>query len=122
VVKPFSMAELLARVRVVLRRAGRLRSPTWTLRDVVVDEQNRTVVRADHPVDLTPTEFDLLMVLAHNPGKVHSKTQLLAEIWGFDVSDPNVVEVCISSLRRKLEVHGPRLIFTQWGRGYFLRP
>jgi DNA-binding response OmpR family regulator len=122
VVKPFSMAELLARIRVVLRRADRLRSPTWTVRDLVVDEQNRTVIRADHSVDLTPTEFDLLMALAHSPGKVHSKTQLLAEIWGFDVSDPNVVEVCISSLRRKLEAHGPRLIFTQWGRGYFLRP
>jgi DNA-binding response OmpR family regulator len=122
VVKPFSMAELLARIRAVLRRAGRLNSPTWQVRDLVVDEQNRTVVRADQPVDLTPTEFDLLCTLARTPGQVHSKAQLLSQIWGFDVSDPNLVEVCISSLRRKLEAQGPRLIFTQWGRGYYLRP
>lgn len=122
VVKPFSMAELLARIRAVLRRAGRLNSPTWQVRDLVVDEQNRTVIRADQPVDLTPTEFDLLCTLARTPGQVHSKAQLLSQIWGFDVSDPNLVEVCISSLRRKLEAQGPRLIFTQWGRGYYLRP
>jgi DNA-binding response OmpR family regulator len=122
VVKPFSMAELLARIRAVLRRADRLSSPTWEVRDLVVDEQNRTVIRADRAVDLTPTEFDLLVALAHTPGKVLSKAQLLSEVWGFGVSDPNLVEVCISSLRRKLEANGPRLIFTQWGRGYFLRP
>jgi DNA-binding response OmpR family regulator len=99
-----------------------LSSPTWEVRDLVVDEQNRTVIRADRAVDLTPTEFDLLVALAHTPGKVLSKAQLLSEVWGFGVSDPNLVEVCISSLRRKLEANGPRLIFTQWGRGYFLRP
>jgi DNA-binding response OmpR family regulator len=121
-VKPFSMAELLARIRAVLRRSNRLNSVTWEVRDLVVDEQNRTVIRADQAVDLTPTEFDLLCALAHTPGKVLSKVQLLSEIWGFGNSDPNLVEVCISSLRRKLEARGPRLIFTQWGRGYFLRP
>jgi two-component system, OmpR family, response regulator len=122
VVKPFSMAELLARIRVMLRRAGRLSSATWELRDLVVDEQNRVVIRADVAVDLTPTEFDLLCLLGRNPGHVYSKAQLLSEIWGVGVSDPNIVEVCMSSLRRKLETHGPRMIFTQRGRGYFLRP
>jgi two-component system OmpR family response regulator len=121
VVKPFSMAELLARVRALLRRAGRLTSATWEVRDLLVDEQNRVVIRADQAVDLTPTEFDLLCLLGRTPGRVYSKAQLLSEIWGVGVTDPNLVEVCMSSLRRKLDAHGPRLIFTQRGRGYFLR-
>jgi two-component system, OmpR family, response regulator len=121
VVKPFSMAELLARVRALLRRAGRLTSATWEVRDLLVDEQNRVVIRADQAVDLTPTEFDLLCLLGRSPGRVYSKAQLLSEIWGVGVTDPNLVEVCMSSLRRKLDAHGPRLIFTQRGRGYFLR-
>jgi two-component system OmpR family response regulator len=122
VVKPFSMAELLARVRALLRRAGRLSSATWEVRDLLVDEQNRVVIRADTAIDLTPTEFDLLCLIGRNPGQVHSKAQLLSEVWGFGVTDPNLVEVCMSSLRRKLEANGPRIIFTQRGRGYFLRP
>jgi two-component system OmpR family response regulator len=121
VVKPFSMAELLARVRALLRRAGRLTSATWEVRDLLVDEQNRVVIRADMAVDLTPTEFDLLCLLGRTPGRVYSKAQLLSEIWGVGMTDPNLVEVCMSSLRRKLDAHGPRLIFTQRGRGYFLR-
>jgi DNA-binding response OmpR family regulator len=121
VLKPFSMAELLARVRALLRRAGRLTSATWEVRDLLVDEQNRVVIRADQAVDLTPTEFDLLCLLGRTPGRVYSKAQLLSEIWGVGVTDPNLVEVCMSSLRRKLDAHGPRLIFTQRGRGYFLR-
>jgi DNA-binding response OmpR family regulator len=122
VVKPFSMAELLARVRAMLRRAGRLSSATWELRDLRVDEQNRVVIRSEAAIDLTPTEFDLLCMLGRSPGQLYSKSQLLSEIWGLGVTDPNLVEVCMSSLRRKLEAHGPRIIFTQRGRGYFLRP
>ncbi len=122
IVKPFSMAEFLARVRAVLRRVGRLTSATWQMRDLLVDEQNRIVIRADASVDLTRTEFDVLSTLGRNPGTVYSKAHLLSAIWGFGVTDPNLVEVCVSSLRRKLEAHGPRLIFTQRGRGYFLRP
>jgi len=122
VVKPFSLAEVLARIRAVLRRAGRLSSATWQVRDLLVDEQNRVAIRADEPVDLTPTEFDVLCTLGRNPGTVYSKAHLLSTIWGFGVSDPNLVEVCVSSLRRKLDARGPRLIFTQRGRGYFIRP
>ena len=121
VVKPFSMAEFLARVRALLRRAGRLSSAAWEVRDLLVDEQNRIVIRSDSAVDLTPTEFDLLCALGRNPGTVYSKAQLLSAVWGLGVTDPNLVEVCMSALRRKLEAHGPRLIFTQRGRGYFLR-
>jgi two-component system OmpR family response regulator len=121
-VKPFSMAELLARVRVVLRRTGRLVSPTWEVRDVVVDEANRTVLRGGNRVALSKTEFELLRTLGRSPGRVYSKAQLLSEVWGFDAYDPNLVEVYVSSLRRKLEEFGPRMIFTQRGEGYVVRP
>ena len=121
IVKPFAVAELLSRVRVILRRAGRLDSPTRQIRDLVVDEATRTVMRNKDRVELTRTEFDLLLVLVRSPGKVFSKTQLLAQVWGFDEFDPNLVEVYVSSLRRKLEAHGPRLLFTERGRGYVIR-
>ena len=121
-VKPFAMAELLARVRAVLRRSGRWASPVHEYRDLVVDEENRVAVRGGTPVDLTKTEFELLAVLAREPGRVFSKIQLLSLVWGFDEYDPNLVEVYVSSLRRKLEAHGPRLIVTERGSGYALGP
>lgn len=120
--KPFAMAELLARVRVHLRRSGRLTSSAWQVSDIVVDEERRTVARAGNDVDLTRTEFDLLVALGRHPGRVLSKTQLLTDVWGFSDYDPNLVEVHMSSLRRKLESNGPRLIHTVRGVGYALRP
>lgn len=119
--KPFAMAELLARVRVHLKRAGRLSSSAWQVADTLVDEERRTVVRAGTEIDLTRTEFDLLVALGRRPGRVLSKTQLLTEVWGFSDYDPNLVEVHLSSLRRKLEAHGPRLIQTVRGVGYAVR-
>jgi two-component system OmpR family response regulator len=121
IVKPVAMAELLARTRVALRRAGRLASPTWEVRDLVIDEASGTVIRAGHVIELAAAEFDLLRTLAKTPGQVHSKAQLLSKIWGFDDRESNVVEVYMSSLRRKLEVHGPRVIHTVRGKGYVLR-
>jgi DNA-binding response OmpR family regulator len=121
-VKPFAMAELLARARVVLRRTGRLISPTIEVRDLLVDEANRVVRRAGQPIELTKTEFEVLCALVREPGRVLSKVQLLALVWGFDEFAPNLVEVHVSSLRRKLEAHGPRLIHTERGEGYVLRP
>ena len=120
-VKPFSMAELLARVQALLRRSGRIRSGTRTVADVRIDEEGRTVHRGGTELELTRTEFDLLLALAKSPGRVLSKTQLLTDVWGFDEYDPNVVEVHMSSLRRKLESHGERLIHTMRGVGYVLR-
>ena len=119
--KPFAMAELLVRVRALLRRAGRLTSGVLQVGDLIVDEGGRTVVRGDEPVDLTRTEFDLLLNLARTPGRVMSKSQLLSAVWGFDAYDHNLVEVHMSSLRRKLEAHGPRLVQTVRGAGYVLR-
>jgi two-component system, OmpR family, response regulator len=121
-VKPFAMAELLARVKAVLRRAGRLSSPTWEVRDLMIDEANQLVSRAGTMIELTKTEFDLLCVLAREPGRVFSKLQLLSVVWGFEEFAPNLVEVHISALRRKLEVTGPRMIHTERGEGYVIRP
>jgi two-component system, OmpR family, response regulator len=121
-VKPFVMAELLARVRALLRRSGKLTSDTWQVGDIVVDEATRRVHRNGASIDLTRTEFDLLVQLGRHPDRVLSKTQLLASVWGFDSYDVNVVEVHISALRRKLEEQGPRIIHTVRGAGYRLRP
>ncbi|MCA1846109.1 MAG: response regulator transcription factor, partial [Actinobacteria bacterium] len=112
VVKPFSMGELLARVRALLRRSGRLVSDVLQAGDLVGDEGGRRVLRGDHVIELTRTEYELLVVLAHNFGKAVSKVQLLADVWGYDAYDKNLVEVHVSSLRRKLEAHGPRVVHT----------
>ena len=120
-VKPFAASELLARVRAVLRRSGRLTSPTYEIFDLLVDETNRTARRGGRDLGLTKTEFDLLAVLGRAPGTVFSKTQLLSLVWGFDGYDNNLVEVHISALRRKLEAHGGRLIHTERGEGYVFR-
>ena len=120
--KPFALAELLARMRAVLRRAGRLVSPVVQIRDLVVDEQQRVVTKAGTIVPVTGTEFDLLATLVRAPGRVFSKGQLLSLVWGFDQYDPNLVEVHVSSLRRKIDNGPVRLIHTERGRGYVLRP
>ena len=121
-VKPFSIAELLARVQALLRRTGRLKSAVREIGDVIIDDAARTVLRGGQKIDLTRTEYDLLAVLAKHPGQVLSKVQLLTQVWGFDAYDVNLVEVHMSSLRRKLEKNGPRLIQTVRGVGYVARP
>jgi DNA-binding response OmpR family regulator len=121
IVKPFVSSELLARVRAVLRRSGRLTSPTYQVFDLLVDEANRTASRSGRDLQLTKVEFDLLAVLSRTPGQVFSKAQLLSLVWGFDGYDNNLVEVHISALRRKLEANGGRLIHTERGEGYVLR-
>lgn len=119
--KPFAMAELLARVRSLLKRSGRLESASWQVGDLVVDDNARTVVRAGTTIELTRTEFDLLAVLVRHVGTVLSKTQLLTQVWGFEAYDANLVEVHTSALRRKLEQAGPRIVHTVRGAGYVLR-
>ncbi len=120
-VKPFSMAELLVRIHALLRRAGRLSSQVRQVGDLVIDEAARTVSRGGKPVELTRTEHNLLCVLAQHHGQVLSKIQLLTLVWGFDAYGTNLVEVHISTLRRKLESTGPRLVHTIRGAGYVLR-
>lgn len=120
-VKPFSMAELLVRVRALLRRSGALTSDSWSVDGLEVDEGGRDVRYHGTPVELTRTEFDILVALGRRPGRVVGKSQLLSEVWGFAEFDPNLVEVHVSSLRRKLEAAGPRLVQTVRGVGYVLR-
>ncbi len=119
-VKPFEMAELLARIRAVLRRTGALTTSTVEVADLVVDEDAGEVRRDGGPVAVTATELKLLVYLARNRGRVLSKTQILTQVWGYDAYDPNLVEAYVSSLRRKLEVAGPRVIHTVRGVGYRL--
>ena len=121
IVKPFDPEELSWRVRAVLRRSGKHVSQVWEFDDLVVDEGARLVTRAGSPVSLTTTEFHMLGVLVRNRSRVVPKGQLLGLVWGYDADD-HVLEVHMSSLRRKLEAHGPRMIHTVRGMGYVMRP
>ena len=118
--KPFILAELLARLRVVLRRRGRLGNEVIEFETLSIDEAGRRVTADGEPVELTRIEFELLARLAGQVGRVASKTDLLARVWGFEGYDQNLVEVHISSLRRKLGESG-KLIQTVRGVGYVLR-
>lgn len=118
ILKPFVMAELMARMRAVLRRSGKLRSGRLQVADLLVDEDAGEVIRAGLPVAVTATELRLLVYLARNRGRVVSKTQILAQVWGYEAYDPNLVEAYVSGLRKKLEANGGRLIHTVRGVGY----
>lgn len=120
-VKPFALSELLARVHALLRRAGRLQSVTLQAGDLVLDEAAAAAWRTGQPLDLTPTELALLAYLLARRGRAVSKAELLTQVWGYGSYDPNLVEVRISSLRRKLEALGPRVIHTARGHGYTIR-
>ena len=90
--------------------------------DLLIDQEASLARRAGTPLDLTATEFRLLEFLAGSRGRTLSKGQILTQVWGYDDYDPNLVEVHISALRRKLESAGPRMIHTVRGLGYVLRP
>lgn len=119
--KPFVMAELVARMTAILRRRGRAPG-VLEIGDLLVDLDAGAVVRARESIVLTGTELRLLAFLAGERGRTLSKTQILTQVWGYDSYDPNLVEVHVSSLRRKLEERGgTRLIQTVRGIGYVLR-
>lgn len=125
VCKPFSLEELIARVRAVLRRTRPTEaSGQLAFEDLVLDEETREVRRGERMIELTPTEFDLLRFLLANPRRVLSKAQILDHVWRYDFGgDGRVVETYISYLRRKISVGDePRLIHTVRGVGYVLRP
>jgi two-component system, OmpR family, response regulator len=125
VTKPFSLEEVVARVRAVLRRQAALPLDHGRLRyaDLVLDEDAHEVVRADQVLELTPTEFALLRYLMLNAGRVLSKTQILDHVWSYDFGgDGGVVESYVSYLRRKVDApFGVPLIRTVRGVGYTLR-
>ncbi|MFD6159807.1 response regulator transcription factor [Nocardia sp. NPDC060256] len=120
VVKPFDLAELVARVDALLRRMGRLQTTT-TIGDLVIDLESGAVHRGGATIALTRTEFKLLGYLAAHRDRVRTKTQILTAVWGYEDYDANLVEVNVSAVRRKLEAHGPRLLHTVRGLGYTLR-
>lgn len=120
VVKPFALDELVARVAAVLRRRGR--APTAIqVGDLVLDPDAGVAGRAGAVLDLSATELRLLTYLVAHRGRTLGKTQILRAVWGYDAYDPNLVEVYVSGLRRKLEAHGPRILHTVRGLGYTLR-
>ncbi|MDT5027314.1 MAG: two-component system, OmpR family, response regulator [Micromonosporaceae bacterium] len=124
VTKPFSLEELTARIRAVLRRTvlDQPESATLTFSDLELDEESHEVRRGGHLVSLSPTEFKLLRYLLLNAGRVLSKAQILDLVWQYDFrGDDSIVESYISYLRRKVDSTEPRLIHTLRGVGYVLR-
>jgi len=122
--KPFSLEELVARIRAILRRAGQASPESGVLvfADLELDEESREVTRAGAPVELTATEYRLLRYLLLNPRRVLTRAQLLDNVWDYDFGgDGRVLETYISYLRKKLDAHGPSLIRTVRGVGYALR-
>jgi two-component system, OmpR family, response regulator len=126
VTKPFSLEEVLARIRAILRRNGPADPVTTSARlsfaDIELDDDTHEVWKAGEVVALSPTEFKLLRYFLQNAGRVLSKAQILDHVWHYDFGgDANVVESYVSYLRRKMDTTDPRLLHTLRGVGYSLR-
>ena len=126
VTKPFSLEELVARLRGLLRRAGMTAARQGSglvVGDLVLDEDSHEVRRGDDLIELTATEFELLRFLMRNPQRVLSKAQILDRVWNYDFGgQSNVVELYISYLRKKIDAGRPPMIHTVRGAGYVLKP
>jgi two-component system OmpR family response regulator len=126
VTKPFSLEEVLARLRGLLRRAGVARAKAGTeltVGDLTMDEDAREVRRSGELIELTATEFELLRFLMRNPRRVLSKAQILDRVWNYDFGgQAHVVELYISYLRKKIDAGREPLIHTVRGVGYILKP
>jgi len=126
--KPFNILELKARVRALLRRASiaapaaRPKLSVLSRGHITVDEERRRVTKSGQEIELTMKEFDLILFLMKNPGRVYSRENLLDLVWGYDYQgDTRTVDVHVRRLREKLELDpaNPRYIATKWGVGYF---
>jgi two-component system OmpR family response regulator len=126
VTKPFSLEEVVARLRALMRRAGAQQTAehsVLTVGDLVLDEDSHEVSRGGTPVNLTATEFELLRYLMRNPKRVLSKAQILDRVWNYDFGgQANVVELYISYLRKKIDAGREPMIHTMRGAGYVLKP
>jgi two-component system response regulator MprA len=122
-VKPFALAELLARVRALLRRAGPGEPEVLQFADLGLDTGTRQVFRAETRIELTSKEFDLLELFLRHPKQVLTRETIYDRVWGYDFGgESNIIEVYIRYLRQKLEADGrSRLLFTVRGVGYVLR-
>ncbi|MDQ7908844.1 response regulator transcription factor [Phytohabitans sp. ZYX-F-186] len=126
VTKPFSLEEVVARLRALMRRAGvgtTRDDAVLVVGDLSLDEDSHEVRRGGDPVSLTATEFELLRYLMRNPRRVLSKAQILDRVWNYDFGgQANVVELYISYLRKKIDAGRPPMIHTLRGAGYVLKP
>ncbi|WP_022909338.1 response regulator transcription factor [Aestuariimicrobium kwangyangense] len=125
VTKPFSLEEMVARLRALLRRSGATEARTDTtlvVGDLTLDEDSHEVTRGGEPISLTATEFELLRYLMRNPRRVLSKAQILDRVWNYDFGgQANVVELYISYLRKKIDAQREPMIHTMRGAGYVLK-
>jgi len=127
VTKPFSLEEVIARIRSVLRRTADRHGPVvgssrLVFADIELDTDTHEVWKAEELVPLSPTEFKLLRYFLQNAGRVLSKPQILDHVWNYDFGgEANVVESYVSYLRRKIDTTEPRLLHTLRGVGYVLR-
>ncbi|HYI58312.1 MAG TPA: response regulator transcription factor [Microlunatus sp.] len=126
VTKPFSLEEVIARLRALLRRSGAATGRSESLLvvgDLTLDEDSHEVARGGDAISLTATEFELLRYLMRNPRRVLSKAQILDRVWNYDFGgQANVVELYISYLRKKIDANRAPMIHTMRGAGYVLRP
>jgi two-component system OmpR family response regulator len=126
VTKPFSLEEVVARLRALLRRSGGTAAQpgsSLTVGDLTLDEDSREVTRSGTPISLTATEFELLRYLMRNPRRVLTKAQILDRVWNYDFGgQANVVELYISYLRKKIDAGREPMIHTMRGAGYVLKP
>jgi len=126
VTKPFGNLEFMSRVKALLRRAEKsqqepLINKKINYKDLVIDVNKSVAILRDERIDLTPKEFDLLVLLASNPGKTFNRSELLEQVWGTQFEGyVNVVTTLINRLRNKLEtdINRPEYILTSWGTGY----
>ena len=129
ITKPFNLLELKARIRAILRRGAAQRQEKDAVErlergHVTLIPSQRAAWRGDQPVELTAKEFDLMVLLMNNPGKVYSRSALLDLVWGYEYAgEERTVDVHIRRLREKLETDSanPELILTKWGVGYYLK-
>jgi two-component system OmpR family response regulator len=126
VTKPFSLEEVVARLRALMRRVGMSTvrdDALLTVGDLTLDEDSHEVRRSDVEIDLTATEFELLRFLMRNPKRVLSKAQILDRVWHYDFGgQANVVELYISYLRKKIDLGRSPMIHTVRGAGYVIKP
>jgi two-component system, OmpR family, response regulator len=127
VTKPFSLEEVVARLRGLLRRAAAATAvrgdATLAVGDLTLDEDSHEVTRSGEPIELTATEFELLRFLMRNPRRVLSKAQILDRVWNYDFGgQSNIVELYISYLRKKIDAGRAPMIHTVRGAGYVLKP
>lgn len=126
VTKPFSLEEVVARLRALMRRSGAQQTATMsvlTVGDLSLDEDSHDVFRGGEAISLTATEFELLRYLMRNPKRVLSKAQILDRVWNYDFGgQANVVELYISYLRKKVDAGRDPMIHTMRGAGYVLKP